>query len=500
MTVRSGAQYVERLQKTPREVWLRGERVEDVTRHPAFRAPIQQIAQLYDMQHDPQYAEVLTRPGPNGPVGTAFVAPKSYEDLVGRREAFRVWSEATLGLMGRSPDFLNTTVMAFAEEPSVFAELGQRYANNVQRYFEYVRDNDLFLTHALITPQTDRSKSSAEQADQFLHMGVVEETTDGLVVRGARMLATLAPMADELIIYSLPGLRPGDERHAAVFAIPIETPGLRLISREPFDDGTRNRFDHPLSAHFEEADSLVVFDDVLVPWDRVFLHGNVALANKLYVETNLRQHTAHQTGVRGLVKMQFITGVAMKLAQSVKIDGFLHVQQKLGELVASTETCRALVRAAEIDYETSSSGNSLRCGFGPLQTLRMHLSSSYPKAAEVLQTLGAGGLLMMPSAEDFGSEIGGDIARYFQGAEGMDATARVRLYKLAWDLCGDGFGQRAVQYERYYAGDPVRLYAMNYLSYDKTDAFRMVDRALQLAGDPQDAVAEARGRVATAES
>jgi anthranilate 3-monooxygenase (FAD)/4-hydroxyphenylacetate 3-monooxygenase len=82
----------------------------------------------------------------------------------------------------------------------------------------------------------------------------------------------------------------------------------------------------------------------------------------------------------------------------------------------------------------------------------------------------------------------------------MDATERVRLYKLAWDLCGDGFGQRAVQYERYYAGDPVRLYAMNYLSYDKTDAFRMVDRALQLAGDPQDAVAEARGRVATAES
>jgi anthranilate 3-monooxygenase (FAD) / 4-hydroxyphenylacetate 3-monooxygenase len=279
-----------------------------------------------------------------------------------------------------------------------------------------------------------------------------------------------------------------------VFAIPIETPGLRLISREPYDDGTRNHFDHPLSAHFEEADSLVVFDDVLVPWDRVFLHGNVELANKVYVETNLRQHTAHQTGARGLVKMQFITGVAMKLAQTVKIDGFLHVQQKLGELVAATETCRSLVRAAEVDFETSSSGNSIRPGFLPLQTLRMHLSAAYPKAAEVLQTLGAGGLLMMPSAEDFGSEIGGDIARYYQGAEGLDATARVRLYKLAWDLCGDGFGQRAVQYERYYAGDPVRLYAMNYLTYDKTDAFRLVDHALGLAGDPTQAVAEVSGR------
>jgi anthranilate 3-monooxygenase (FAD)/4-hydroxyphenylacetate 3-monooxygenase len=492
MSVRTGAQYLERLQKTPREVWLRGERVDDVTAHPAFARPTARIAALYDMQHDPAHRDVLTRPGPNGPVGTAFVAPASYADLVARREAYRLWSEATLGLMGRSPDFLNTTLLAFAEEPGVFARLGSRYADNVVRYYEYVRDNDLFLTHALITPQTDRSKGSTAQADPFLHMGVVAETADGLVVRGARMLATLAPMADELIIYNLPGLRPGDEKHAAVFAVPIETPGLRLISREPFDDGTRNRFDHPLSSHFEEADCLVVFDDVLVPWDRVFLHGDVALANAMYVETNLRQHTAHQTGVRGLVKMQFVTGVAMKLAQTVGIDGFLHVQQKLGELIAATETCRALLRAAEIDHETSASGRSVRPGFLPLQTLRMHLSSSYPRAAEVLQTLGAGGLLMMPSAADFDSPIGGDIARYFQGAAGLDATDRVRLYKLAWDLCGDGFGQRAVQYERYYAGDPVRLYSMNYLAYDKTDAFALVDRALALAGDPAQAVAEVR--------
>jgi len=291
--IRTGAEYIERLKKTPREVWLRGERLEDVTTHPAFRRPIEQIAQLYDMQHDPVYADVLTRPGPDGPVGASFVPARSYADLVARREAYKVWSEATMGLMGRSPDFLNTTVMAFAEEPAVFERLGARYAENVQRYFEYVRDNDLFLTHALITPQTDRSKSASEQASEFLHMGVVSENSDGLIVRGARMLATLAPMADEILIYNLPGLRAGDEKHAAVFAIPIETPGLRLISREPYDDGTRNTFDHPLSAHFEEPDALVVFDDVLVPWDRVFLHGDVALANAMYAETSLRQHTGH---------------------------------------------------------------------------------------------------------------------------------------------------------------------------------------------------------------
>jgi len=489
--IRTGAEYIERLKKTPREVWLRGERLEDVTTHPAFRRPIEQIVQLYDMQHDPVYADVLTRPGPDGPVGASFVPARSYADLVARREAYKVWSEATMGLMGRSPDFLNTTVMAFAEEPAVFERLGARYAENVQRYFEYVRDNDLFLTHALITPQTDRSKSASEQASEFLHMGVVSENSDGLIVRGARMLATLAPMADEILIYNLPGLRAGDEKHAAVFAIPIETPGLRLISREPYDDGTRNTFDHPLSAHFEEPDALVVFDDVLVPWDRVFLHGDVALANAMYAETSLRQHTGHQTGVRGLVKMQFITGVAMKLAQSVQIDSFLHIQQKLGEAIAATEICRALLIAAETEFETSTNG-SVRPSFNALQTLRMHLSATYPKVAEALQTLGAGGLLMMPSAEDFDSPIGPDIARYFQGADGLDATDRVRLYKLAWDLCGDAFGQRAVQYERYYAGDPVRMFAMNYNGYDKTECFRLVDHALSLAGDPTEAVAAAR--------
>ncbi|WP_370185032.1 4-hydroxyphenylacetate 3-monooxygenase, oxygenase component [Rhodococcus wratislaviensis] len=488
MSVRTGADYIEGLRKRPRAAWIKGELVEDVTTHPAWKRPIEQIARLYDMQHDPEYAQVLTRPGPNGPIGTAFAVPRTRDDLIARRQAFELWSRATLGLMGRSPDFLNTTLMAFADEPAVFRRLGDRFAGNVQRYYEYVRDNDLFLTHALIAPQTDRSRTAADQSEQFLHMGVVSESAEGLVVRGARMLATLAPMADELLVYNHPGLRAGDERHAAVFAIPIDTPGLRLISREPYDDGSRNTFDHPLSAHFEEADSLVVFDDVLVPWDRVFLHGDVELANAMYIETSVRQHTGHQTGVRGLVKMQFATGVAMKLAQSVKIDSFLHVQQALGEAVAATEICRALIIASETDCETSSSG-AVRPAFNALQTLRMHLSAAYPQVSETLQTLGAGGLLMMPSAADFASPIAADVNTYFQGAAGLPAVDRVRLYKLAWDLCGDGFGQRTLQYERYYAGDPVRLLAMNYQAYDKSESFELVQRALELAGDPVEALA-----------
>jgi anthranilate 3-monooxygenase (FAD) / 4-hydroxyphenylacetate 3-monooxygenase len=167
----------------------------------------------------------------------------------------------------------------------------------------------------------------------------------------------------------------------------------------------------------------------------------------------------------------------------VKIDGFLHVQQKLGECIASIEVARALLVASETEYETMA-GGGVRPRFEALQTLRLHMAQQYPKIAEVLQILGAGGLLMMPSAEDFDSPVAGDIAKYYQGADGLPSVDRIRLFKLAWDLVGDAFGQRTLQYERYYAGDPVRLHSGFYLMYDKAECLALVDRALKLAGDP----------------
>jgi anthranilate 3-monooxygenase (FAD)/4-hydroxyphenylacetate 3-monooxygenase len=486
MGVRTGAELVAGLRKQPREVWLRGRRVEDVTTHPAFVGPLARLAALYDLQHDPAHRDVLTYPSPTSgqPVATAFMVPRNQADLAKRRRAFRVVAEATLGLMGRSPDFLNTTLMAFAEAQDVFGRGGARYADNVVRYYEHVRERDLFLTHALITPQIDRARSSAQQAEAFLHLGVVRETADGLVVRGARMLATLAPLADELAIYNLPGLKPGDEPHAVVFAIPMDTPGLRFVCREPFDEGGRSAFDHPLASSFEEADALVVFEDVRVPWERVFLYGDVGLCNALYPDTNLRQHTAHQTAVRGLVKMQFAVGVAMAVARAIKADTFLHVQEMLGECVAYLELIKSCIVRAEVEHEVTRWG-TVRARFEPLQTLRIFLPRVYPRVIEILQTIGAGGLLAMPAAEDFGSEIGPLVERYYQGAEGLPAVDRVRLYKVAWDLAGDAFGSRQLQYERYYAGDPVRNTAGTYLGYDTSECLALVERALRLAGDPR---------------
>ena len=486
MGIRTGQQYIDGVQSRAREVWLRGQRVDDVTTHPAFRAQVQSIARLYDMQHDPAHTDILTYTSPTSGdrVGTAFMVSRTLADLRKRHAAFRLFAEATFGMMGRSPDFLNTTLLAFAEARDVFDRLDTRFGDNVTRYYEYVRENDLFLTHALITPQIDRSKSSFDQADAFLHMGVVRETSEGLIIRGARMLATLGPTADEVIVYNLPGLKPGDERHAMMFAVPMNTKGVRLICREPFDEGTRTSFDHPLASRFEEADALLVFDDVLVPWDRVFLHGNVTIANAIYPDTNLRNHTAHQTGIRGIAKLQTAIGVAIAVAEAVKANQFLHVQEMLGECIGSLELAKSCVVRAEVEYETTRSG-SVRARFTPLQTLRGFLPRAYPRVIEVLQTIGAGGLLMMPTAADFASPIAADVEKYYQGAGGMAAQDRIALYKLAWDLAGEAFGMRQMQYERYYAGDPVRIVAGNYLAYEgRAELQAVVDRALALAGDP----------------
>jgi anthranilate 3-monooxygenase (FAD) / 4-hydroxyphenylacetate 3-monooxygenase len=486
MGIRSGTQYIERLHCRPRNVWLDGERIGDVSIHPAFAPAVGAIASLYDLQHDPRHAPTLTYPSPTSgaPVGTGFMVPGSYEDLLKKRAAYRLYAEQSFGMLGRSPDFLNATVAAMSEARAVFARGGERFAENMVRYYEYVRENDLFLTHALITPQTDRSKTSSEQSDPFLHMGVVQETSKGLIIRGARMLATLGPIADELLVYNFPGLKPGEEKYATVFALPIDAVGLKQICREPFDRGHRSGFDHPFATRFEECDSLLVFDDVLVPWDRVFMHNDVALSNAMYPESNLRQYTAHQTAVRGLVKIETVTGIAMALAKTIKADVHLHVQQMLGELVDSIELIKGCIVRSEIEYETNERG-SLRPAFRPLQTARTFMPRAYPRAIEILQTIGAGGLLMLPSEADFTSPIAADVHKYYQGA-GVPALERVKLFKLAWDLTGDAFGQRALQYERYYAGDPVRLTAQAYLTYDKSACQTLVDRALALAGEPGD--------------
>ncbi|MGA9226137.1 MAG: 4-hydroxyphenylacetate 3-hydroxylase N-terminal domain-containing protein, partial [Mesobacillus sp.] len=194
MGIRTGAQYIEAVKARKPEVWLSGKKVENLFEEPVFKQPILEIARLYDMQHDPAFQDNITHvcEETGERVNNSFLVPKSYEDLVKRRNVFEAYAKATFGLMGRTPDFLNVVVTSMYYNSWFFEKYNKNWAENVRNYYKYLRDNDIFLTHAIINPQNDRSKNSHEQKDEFTHLGAVKETPDGLVVRGAKMLATLA--------------------------------------------------------------------------------------------------------------------------------------------------------------------------------------------------------------------------------------------------------------------------------------------------------------------
>jgi 4-hydroxyphenylacetate 3-monooxygenase oxygenase component len=480
MAARSGAEFIEGLRRNPREVWAAGRRITDVADDPLFARPVRAIADLYDLQVSPDHRDAMVCQDDGANFGMSFLIPRSQAHLVRRRLAMTVWAQASFGLLGRSPDFLNTVLMAWAENADFFGQRGAQFADNVRSYYRHCRERDLFATHAIVNPQADRSRPSHEQADPFAHLGVVEETKDGLVVRGAKMLATHGPTADELLVYPEPGIREGSDRYVLAFGIPCATKGLKFICREPFDDGSQKFFDHPLGSRFEEPDAVCVFDDVLIPWERVFLYGDVKMGNALFAEASIRNNTGHQTAVRGLAKCQLMVGIVVALTHAVKSDVHLHVQQQLGECLAYLPLIEGAIILSEQKAEPTGRG-AIRPAYEPLQALRLLLPKFYERMVQVTQTLAAGGLLISPTEADLRSKVGPDIARYYKGA-GVEAEERIRLFKLAWDATGTQFGQRMLHYERYYAGDPVRVSAAYHAAYDVTPLLAMVQRALKATG------------------
>jgi anthranilate 3-monooxygenase (FAD)/4-hydroxyphenylacetate 3-monooxygenase len=482
MGLRTGAEYIKAVSQ-PREVYVNGRMVRDVTSCPEFQPGLEAIASLYDLKHEKQHRDHLSffDAASQQRRDMTFLIPRTAEDLERLERAFRLYAKKTYGLMGRSPEFLNRVMVALYDNADWLGQFNPDWPENLRRYFQYIADRDLFLTHALINPQNDRSKPSHQQSDPYLHLRVKEETQDGLVVRGAKMLATLAPLADELLVYPLPGYVPGDEPYCLMFAIPMDSPGLKVVCREPLMRTAAPTFDHPLS-RFEEIDALLIFDDVLIPWDRVFLYGNVQAANALYANSDMRNHAGFQTGVRAVVKAGLAVAVAQKLSASVKTDVFPQVGERLGLMISMLKASEGLVELAKAKAKPKSNGTLLP-DFDDLQSLRVLFPRFYAQMVEYIQINGAGGLFLTPTEQEFRGQLAADLEKYLRGAA-VGGESRVRIAKLAWDLVGEGVGQRAVAYERYYAGDPMFL--AHYLAQvgDTREWQEMVDELLASQSQP----------------
>jgi 4-hydroxyphenylacetate 3-monooxygenase len=477
---RSGAAYLEGL-RDAREVWLDGERVADVTRDPRLARGVGSIAGLYDLQLDPCRLDDMTYLSPTSGerVGLSHIQPKSIDDLVKRRNMIKTWSEWSAGMLGRSPDFLNTLVMGCAANVHYFAHNDPAFGRNIVAYYESVREQDLCLTHTLVAPQVNRSVHPDQQAGGEVALHVVDETDAGLVLSGARILATLAPASDDLFVAPSPSRSyagVGNPR-AFAFSVPVASPGLRMICRESFDYG-RSSFDHPLGSRFEEMDCTAVFDRVLVPWERVFLYGDQEYCQALFRATNCFTHSMHQFLTKNWVKAEFVLGVAMLMAEAIGIDQQLHIQRLLGEILHAALTLRAYIRAAEADAAPGP-GGIWAPDAETLLTARSYFPEVYPRLVEILQILGSSGLANIPSEASVESPaLADDIARYFQGAT-LGGKERIRLFRLAWDIACSSFGGRQVLYERYFAGDFYRNVATHYVIHDKRPYRELVESFLR---------------------
>ncbi len=490
--IRTGAQLLEGL-RDAREVWLGGQRVEDVTTHPGLRGGARSIAALYDMQHDPALRDEMTyiSPSSGDRVGLSFLTPRSHEDLARVRTMMKRWGDFSGGMMGRSPDYLNRALMAYAAAADYMAANDPRFGENIRRYYEYVRERDLCLTHTLINPQANRSVGPSKQADPHLAAGILRETSDGIVIRGARMLATL-PVSDEIMVFPSTLLRGGQEDapYAFAFAIPTAARGLRFICRESFDYD-RSPADHPLGSRFEEMDAVVIFDDVQVRWDRVFLLRDVERCNRAFAETRAVVHMAHQVVTKNVAKTEFVLGVICLIVDAIAIEQFQHVQEKVAEVIQYLEAMRAFLRASEADAAIDRWG-VMTPAWPPLDAARNMYTRMYPRMMEIIHQLGASGLMAIPSSADLAGPQGATIDKYYEAAR-LGARERIRLFRLAWDLALSAFGSRQALYERFFFGDPVRMAGAMFTGYDKAPYMERV-RAFLTRDDVEADRTSAAGR------
>ncbi len=425
-------------------------------------------------------ADIFTYQSPTtrNPVSASFLIAQTGEQVEARIRAEEARATHTFGLMGRMPDFCNALITDFAVAHQYLGRHDPRFGQHAQRYYEDCRENDWCLTHTLVDPQIDRSKGPAEQPDPFMALRIVRETDRGIIVRGAKMLSTLAPFANEIWVGPFYPRRPGEEAYTLCFALPMATSGMKFICRETYDSG-RSTFDRPLSSRFDEEDALAIFDDVEVPFERIFIKGDVEIFNGVFPRTP--GYALLQATIRGMVKLRFLAGLACHLAETIGRNDAVHVQAQLGELVANAELAGGLVRAAAQEVALGSARPQPNRSLSA--TLWVFLPQAHMRAAEVIRQLSGSGLIMTPTEKDFGNpEISAYLDKYLQG-KNVSARDRVQLFKLAWDMIGEQFGSRQLQYEWFYAGDPYFTRGRFYHSPVVRDFKSMVDRALARSGE-----------------
>ncbi|HXG36480.1 MAG TPA: 4-hydroxyphenylacetate 3-hydroxylase N-terminal domain-containing protein [Dehalococcoidia bacterium] len=475
MALRTGAEFLEGL-RDGRSVWLAGEQVKDVATHPGLAEVARTLAEIYDLQHDPEFKDALAIPSPltGNPISASYLLPTNHEELTRRKKLIQFWSRRSGGVAGRLPDYQAIINVGLYDHRGIFAQEDPQFEQNVVNWFQHMTENDLLQTHAFADPPRDRSRPPSD----LEYLKIVERRPDGIVIRGAKSVSTIAPYANEFL--GLTPFRPGilpDE--VLYFAVPLNTKGLHIVCRNSLVP--REPEDHPLAPYWDEMDASIVFDDVFIPSDRIFFirktsdqepryHGNLFYSVISYPLWHIL--------VRATIKTEVLLGICSAMVDYLGTANRPEIQLALAQVGVYLEALKALAIAAEQNYIPSPSGlavpNPTQITAGRIMVVERHA-----QILQMLRELSGSGILMSPNTKELADpDVGPFIRKYFVGKDER-ALERFRMLKLAWEYACDSFGGRQLLFEIYNAGG-INLNLANFIQ--NYDVSSYVQIAKDLAG------------------
>jgi len=448
----TGAEFLESL-RDGREVYIYGERVKDVTTHPAFRNSAASVALLYDALHDKALKDVLTAPTDTGSGGYThkfFKAARSREDVIAQRDAIAAWARLSYGWMGRSPDYKASFLNTLGANAGFYG----KFADNARAWHKRGQEAVLYLNHALVNPPIDRNKPVEQVKDVYIT--IQKETDAGIYVSGAKVVATNSALTQYNFLGQNMGQEITDPAMVVMFIAPMNTPGIKLICRPSYEfaaAATGSPWDYPLTSRFDENDAIFVFDNAFIPWENVFIHRDVERLKNFYPKSGFFNGFTLQGCTRLAVKLDFIIGLLWKAARATGVDGFRGVQAQIGEVIGWRNLFWSLTDAMACNPVPWVDGAVLPNARGSA-TYRLFMTEAYPAVRNIIEKVIASGLIYLPShARDFKNpEIDRCLAKYVRGSNGIDYKERIKIMKLLWDAIGTEFGARHELYEMNYSG------------------------------------------------
>ena len=480
----TGAEYLESL-KDGREVYIYGERVKDVTTHPAFRNAARSVAKLYDALHDEKTKSVLTGPTDTGNGGYThkfFKAARSREDLLAQRDAIAAWARITYGWMGRSPDYK----AAFLNTLGANAEFYGKFAGNARAWHKMSQETVPYVNHALVNPPIDRDKPVEQVKDVYIT--IQKETDAGIYVSGAKVVATNSALTHYNFLGQNMGQEITDPAMVVMFMAPMDTPGIKLICRASYELTAANvgsPWDYPLTSRYDENDAIILFDNAFIPWENVFIHRDVDRLKNFYPKSGFANGFTMQGCTRLAVKLDFLAGLLYKATRATGVDAMRATQVQIGEVIGWRNLFWSLSDAMASMPDPWVNGAVLP-SINASSAYRLFATQAYPAVRQIIEKVVASGLIYLPShAKDFQNpEIDKYLKRYVRGSNGMDYKERIKTMKLLWDAIGTEFGARHELYEINYAGnyELVRLFPLQ-LAQGRGTLNEMVGFAEQCMAD-----------------